>query len=443
MSFTRSEVILALHENVTGHLAAQIKRHPLQPQFPSNASLKFTNLLSRLSDQPVLSRKPRSLHLLHSLASSPRQPTSSPFLASLQAPLRPSTTQDRPSMLLTEYYRLIAVLESQMGNAPNSAPGSQSDPVGEETDLALRRLDVWITEWRLHMRMMSVCVKGARGAQGGALVNPYPFVSTSFFNTLHKWLFSGELYDPHSEFFVSINPSLAHLQGLHPSSLAGGIDAFGEDSVSADRSEGGGGLRVWETKYHFRKEMLPMFVGENFGRKIFSTGKSLSFIRYSCHDSDWVATRKKISNTGAILKYSDIADWNAASTAHTTPPLLACLRSSQRNCASSITSPRSSTTSCCRGCQLVTVSVRWSKRHEAYLGPISWTFGIDDRRPAGFRVYRTGLRSMKLLPLTGAAKGLFTNTATKAAEPKGKRKVDGPAGHSSPAKRGAGQSKAA
>ncbi|KAG1754022.1 gamma-tubulin complex, component 3 [Suillus paluster] len=430
------------HENDTGHLAAQIKRHLLQSESPSNASLKFTNLLSRLLDQPVLSRKPESLLFLHSLASSPRQPTSSPFLASLQVPLRPSTTpsttptdlprstqpkgsskaeilreyrartgrphlpehlllrdtlyllqgisgkyvhlslsdkddqpklvfvedskyiippptrslihrlsevghlyariaafvstQDRPTIgmieqslchhlqtLLTEYYRLIAVLESQMGI---STPGSQSDPVGEETGLTLKRLDVWVTEWRLRMRMMSVCVEGAHDAQGGALVNLIhsytdngdPFVrkftdqlleevSTPFFNTLHKWLFSGELYDPHSEFFVSVDPSLAHLQGLHPSSLAGGIDAFGEDSVSADRSEGGGGLRVWEAKYHFRKEMLPMFVGENFGRKIFSTGKSLNFIRYSCHDSDWVATREKMSNTGGILKYSDIA----------------------------------------------------------------------------------------------------------------------------------------
>ncbi|KAG1755711.1 gamma-tubulin complex, component 3 [Suillus lakei] len=413
------------HENDTGHLAAQIKRHPMH-------RFKFTNLLSRLLDQPVLSRKPESLLFLYSLASSPRQPASilptfpAPHsrratrkqkycvniaLVPVCVPLSPAcetkcssadegrhhlpehlllrdtlyllqgisgkyvhlslsdkdaqpklvfvedskyiippptkslihrlsevghlyariaafvSTQDRPSvgmieqslchhlqMLLTEYYRLIAVLESQMGNAPNSAPGSQSNSVGEET------------EWRLRMRMMSVCVEGAHDAQGGALVNLIhsytdngdPFVrkftdqlleevSTPFFNTLHKWLFSGELYDPHSEFFVSVDPSLAHLQGLHPSSLAGGIDAFGEDSVSADRSDSGGGLRVWEAKYHFRKEMLPMFVGENFGRKIFSTGKSLNFIRYSCHDSDWVATREKMSNTGGILKYSDIA----------------------------------------------------------------------------------------------------------------------------------------
>jgi gamma-tubulin complex component 3 len=33
----------------------------------------------------------------------------------------------------------------------------------EETGLTLRRLDVWINEWRLRMRMMSICVEGARG----------------------------------------------------------------------------------------------------------------------------------------------------------------------------------------------------------------------------------------------------------------------------------------
>lgn len=94
---------------------------------------------------------------------------------------------------LTEYYRIIAVLESQMsasivadGQAePND--NSQSDPREQETGLTLKRLDVWIQEWRLRMRMMSVCVEGARGelstfihslllysvseSHGGALVN--------------------------------------------------------------------------------------------------------------------------------------------------------------------------------------------------------------------------------------------------------------------------------
>ncbi|TFK75864.1 gamma-tubulin complex DGRIP91/SPC98 component [Pluteus cervinus] len=241
---------------------------------------------------------------------------------------------------LTEYYRLIAVLESQMSSDSTRVPlhgrDSEEGPQGQsegETGLTLRRLDVWVNEWRLRLRMMSVCVEGARETHGGALVNLIhgytdngdPFVrrftdqlleevSKPFFATLHKWLFSGELYDPFLEFFVAVDVSMAHLHYVHPSALSGGI--FSPPSDGAFAGLGGdvddisgireSGLRLWENKYRFQKEMLPMFVGEAFGRKIFSTGKSLNFIRYSCHDSDWVATREKMSNTGGALKYSDI-----------------------------------------------------------------------------------------------------------------------------------------
>jgi gamma-tubulin complex component 3 len=72
---------------------------------------------------------------------------------------------------LTEYYRLIAVLESQMSVSNHNLDGSSHENIladgedgrEEETGLTLRRLDVWINEWRLRMRMMSVCVEGARG----------------------------------------------------------------------------------------------------------------------------------------------------------------------------------------------------------------------------------------------------------------------------------------
>ncbi|KIK32114.1 hypothetical protein CY34DRAFT_19280 [Suillus luteus UH-Slu-Lm8-n1] len=131
-------------------------------------------------------------------------------------------------------------------------------------------LGTHLTQLQARNRILTVSPH-AHDAQGGALVdlihsytdNGEPFVrkftdqlleevSTPFFNTLHNWLFSGGLYDPHSEFFLSVGPSLAHLQGLHPSSLAVGIDTFGEDSVSADKSGGRDGFRIWEAKYHFR-----------------------------------------------------------------------------------------------------------------------------------------------------------------------------------------------
>ncbi|EPQ59222.1 gamma-tubulin complex, DGRIP91/SPC98 component [Gloeophyllum trabeum ATCC 11539] len=440
-------------ESDIGHLADLVKRHLLQSSPNGAASLRFTNLLSRLLDQPLLERKHASLLFLYTLASTGRPSSSRAFLPALvpPPPTRPRTTTPTPltpssakhasgkskaelvrqyraktgcpelsehlllrdtlyllqgisgkyvqfapasdpnqerqivfledpryiispptkalihrlsevghlykrvdawandrekkgvgmieqslchylQTQLTEYYRLIAVLESQMVPA-SSAEDDRTEGSGraEETGLTLRRLDVWISDWRLRMRMMSACVEGARDAHGGALVNLIhsytdngdPFVrrftdelleevSKPFFATLHKWIFSGELYDPYSEFFVAVDPELAHLQYIHPSSLEGAVGQLSADGgfVGGDNDIIAGpesGLRLWEAKYQFQKGMLPAFVGEAFGRKIFSTGRSLNFIRYSCHDSDWVATREKLSNTGGTLKYSDIA----------------------------------------------------------------------------------------------------------------------------------------
>lgn len=51
-----------------------------------------------------------------------------------------------------------------MSHTPNvdiedPRPGARD----EETGLTLRRLEVWVDEWRLRMRMMSVCVEGCQG----------------------------------------------------------------------------------------------------------------------------------------------------------------------------------------------------------------------------------------------------------------------------------------
>lgn len=70
---------------------------------------------------------------------------------------------------LTEYYRLIAILESQMSAKQDGA----SSLLEEETGLTLKRLNVWINDWRLRMRMMSVCAEGARGASS------IPFIGNS------------------------------------------------------------------------------------------------------------------------------------------------------------------------------------------------------------------------------------------------------------------------
>jgi len=138
---------------------------------------------------------------------------------------------------------------------------------------------------------------------------------------LEKWLFSGELQDPFGEFFVAVNPDLAHFDYLRPrtadgSSLVGdgGFARISSEDILNENASSAG-IRLWEEKYMFKKEMLPRYVGETFGKRvsvfavriltiliffpqIFSTGKSLNFIRYSCHDSDWVGTRNKLTSTG-------------------------------------------------------------------------------------------------------------------------------------------------
>ncbi|KAJ3488701.1 hypothetical protein NLI96_g2652 [Meripilus lineatus] len=458
-------------ETDIGHLSDSIKRHLLHSTPSGVSTLRFSNLLARLLEQPVLARKHSSLLFLYSLATSPRPsrlaPTSLPSLAppppshpssASPSPISPSQRQPKgksradllreyrrregrphlPENLilrdtlyllqgisgryvsfapgdetnlvdriifredpryiitaptkalvlrlaevghlymrvdsfireregqsgvgmieqslchhlqtqLTEYYRLIAVLESQMSLSQGNDGVNESDIRQEESGLTLKRLDVWIQDWRLRMRMMSSCVEGCKGASNSSLVSPFnyinqwadshggalvnlihgyadngdPFVrkftdqlleevSKPFFAILHKWLFSGELNDPFSEFFVAVDPELAHLQYVQQSSSTGqltgdgGFSGLGGDAEDLS-SERDGGLKLWEGKYRFQKDMLPLFVGETFGRKIFSTGKSLNFIRYSCRDSDWVATRENLSDTGGTLKYSDIS----------------------------------------------------------------------------------------------------------------------------------------
>ena len=91
---------------------------------------------------------------------------------------------------------------------------------------------------------------------------------------MHKWLFSGELYDPFAEFFVSLDTDPTHfMHGLssgemrNPLSGDGGLERFGTDGddYSGTREDG---LKLWDAKYRFRQEMLPLFVGDVFGKKV-------------------------------------------------------------------------------------------------------------------------------------------------------------------------------
>lgn len=75
---------------------------------------------------------------------------------------------------------------------------------------------------------------------------------------------------------MSIDPELAHLQYLHPSVQPGGPTSLSGDGgfggLGGDNEdllgENQTGRALWETKHQFRKEMLPTFVDEEFGKMV-------------------------------------------------------------------------------------------------------------------------------------------------------------------------------
>ncbi|KAF9969800.1 Gamma-tubulin complex component 3 [Actinomortierella ambigua] len=192
---------------------------------------------------------------------------------------------------LTEYFRLIAVLESHISKEPSTTQGQHTPP--SKGGLTLKRLVVWTQEFLQRLRLMSVLVDCCQGLQGGALVSMIhdytqhgdpviqqfinhmlEKVSTPFYVMLQRWIYEGELEDPRTEFFIACNP-----------------DVEEED--------------LWQQKYYIREDMLPAFIGDSLAKKILSIGKSLNFLRHSCDDADWLAQNHGVGKT---LKYGDIAE---------------------------------------------------------------------------------------------------------------------------------------
>ncbi|TKY85174.1 hypothetical protein EX895_006254 [Sporisorium graminicola] len=228
---------------------------------------------------------------------------------------------------LTGFYRLVASLEAQMnaggkgksGTAGGSEASAGVEPETPTTYVTLKRLSLWTEEMTLRFRLMSTIIESCQDAHGGSLVslihsytfNGDPFirrftsglldeVSKPFFHSLSLWIYEGELQDPFHEFFVELNddPRKASQSRSNGNPSDGDLPSFSD--LDGDAAS------LWQNKFVFRKEMLPSFLQESFGRKIFSTGKSLNFIRQSCGDVDWVATRHTISGPSAQLRYTDL-----------------------------------------------------------------------------------------------------------------------------------------
>lgn len=228
------------------------------------------------------------------------------------------------SLELTEYYRLVVELEAQLNN--NNLYSTESniteglDVQGAANLLTLKQIAVKTEDVTLRMRLISTIIESCQDSHGGAIVslihsytfNGDPFirkftaeileqVSKPFFHSLSLWIFEGELQDPFEEFFVELN------KDVKTSALTHHDDSL----VLPTLQDGHAASSLWQNQFRIRSEMIPSFLGEGFAKKIFSTGKSLNFIRFSCGDEDWVATRDAmLSHSGrgrnGDLRYADL-----------------------------------------------------------------------------------------------------------------------------------------
>ncbi|XP_033096143.1 gamma-tubulin complex component 3 homolog [Anneissia japonica] len=168
---------------------------------------------------------------------------------------------------LTEYYRLLSVLQAQLKQEDDL--GMSDDP---KSSLTLLRLAVWTLDPKHRMKWLALLVDYCKDKKGGALssaIHSYtmhgdPDVRslmrhilklTAFpiRNFIDKWIYDGQLEDRCHEFFVAADPT-----------------------VKDDR--------LWHERYSLRKTMIPSFLNADQASKILLIGKSINFIRQVCQD---------------------------------------------------------------------------------------------------------------------------------------------------------------
>ena len=168
---------------------------------------------------------------------------------------------------LTEYYRLLAVLESQRTTYTCDDAANY---------LNLRKLYLWVQEPLERMKGLGVITVLVKNLKGGAIcsaINTYVLngspatkqfisrilkeVSTPILSMIKTWMLAGEINDPFKEFFVETDPNV------------------GDD-------------RLWTEKYRLNYVMIPAFLTNGLANKILQTGKCVNFIRRCCDEQDWI-----------------------------------------------------------------------------------------------------------------------------------------------------------
>lgn len=185
---------------------------------------------------------------------------------------------------LSEYYKLLAVLEAQASNPIPLVSGDSGNY------LSLRRLAVWLAEPMVKMRLMADLVEKCRVLRGGAMAGAIHLharhgdplvhefmrrllqrVCSPLFEMVRRWVLEGELEDIFAEFFIVGQP------------------------VKAES--------LWREGYRLHDAMLPSFISPSLAQRILRTGKSINFLRVCCEDRGWTdAATVVVTDTGATAR---------------------------------------------------------------------------------------------------------------------------------------------
>ncbi|KAL2131507.1 hypothetical protein VTI74DRAFT_4949 [Chaetomium olivicolor] len=209
---------------------------------------------------------------------------------------------------LRSYLTLVATLEGQIRRALSSL--DENAPRGGigKAGVTLKRCVVWTREATMGLRLMSLIAEESNSKHGGQVISMIHGFSTShgdpvvaafaerlladvtrpFYDILRRWIYDGELSDPHLEFFV---------REQRP------------DDEDRKETKAKGQASVWNSKYEVVDAMVPSIITADFAQKVFLIGKSLNFIRHSCGDSQWVDAYSKTSSKQ--LSYGDTATLEA------------------------------------------------------------------------------------------------------------------------------------
>ena len=191
---------------------------------------------------------------------------------------------------LLGYLNLVAALESEIRVALENEQNDGDDA----NHVSLTRCCVWMQHSILGLRLLTGFVDAVIGQKGGELISTISKltlhgdeyiikfgkktlseITKPFFGILQKWICSGQLNDPYSEFFVTITTK-------------------GVDSSS-----------VWNNKYIFEASQVPSFMSKELAFKVFKIGKTLNFLRSQCDDAKWVDEYAKTASKD--LTYDDLS----------------------------------------------------------------------------------------------------------------------------------------